>query len=76
MTVANYEENLKAITEYIENSWSNWWIEQYVSPSRRDNIQHLEWAIRRGMEEHIEQLTQEKCHLETVQGGQYVHHLE
>jgi len=56
-TFEHHKQNeLKAMREYIKNSWSKWHIEQYVITGDKDDILHLEWAIRRGLEEHIEEL--------------------
>jgi len=60
----NNQDLVNDILEYINNSISNWYIKFYLDSSRIDNIDHLEYAIRKGQENHVESLIEQIYHLE------------
>tara|TARA_R110000772_G_C13237291_1_gene433340 strand:+ start:926 stop:1141 length:216 start_codon:yes stop_codon:yes gene_type:complete len=62
------QDNINAMKQYICESFSNWHIMQYVRTADDENEMHLEWAIRRGLEEHIEELMQENMELKIAIG--------
>ena len=68
----NNQDLVNDILEYINNSMSNWYIKFYLDESRIDNISHLEYAIRKGQENHIEALIEQIYHLENKGGGGFV----
>jgi hypothetical protein len=55
---------IEHIHHYINNSPSNWYIIQYIDTDDKNNANHLERAIRRGLEEHIEDLKQNLDYLQ------------
>ena len=55
---------LERILDYINNSISNLYIKFYLDESRIDDISHLEYAIRKGQENHIEELITHIDHFE------------
>mgnify|MGYP003631623325 FL=1 len=60
----NNQDLVNDILEYINCSMSNWYIREYLDSSRIDNISHLEYAIRKGQENHVEALIEQIYHLE------------
>ena len=67
----NNHDLVNDILEYINCSMSNWYIREYLDSSRIDDISHLEYAIRKGQENHVEALIEQIYHLEN-KGGEFV----
>lgn len=59
---------LERILDYINNSISNWYIREYLDSSKIDDIDHLEFAIRKGQENHIMELITHIDHLQNNGG--------
>ena len=68
----NNQDLVNDILEYINCSMSNWYIREYLDSSRIDDISHLENAIRKGQENHVEALIEQIYHLENKGGGGFV----
>jgi len=64
----NNQDLVNDILEYINCSMSNWYIREYLDSSRLNNISHLEYAIRKGQENHVEALIEQIYHLENPGG--------
>lgn len=60
----NNQDLVNDILEYINCSMSNWYIREYLDSSRINDISHLEYAIRKGQENHIESLIEQIYHLQ------------
>ena len=64
----NNQTLVSDVLEYINCSMSNWYIKFYLDSSRIDDISHLEYAIRKGQENHVEALIEKIYHLENSGG--------